>query len=301
MSRRAQVLRTLRARPGLARGLLLAPGSLWLVAFFAIPLLFVVAASLLQRGEFGGVAPGFTLEHYRRFFDPLYLAVVGRTALWAGLATTGCVLLGFPVAWVIARSRRFRNVLLFLVVIPFWTSFLVRTFAMIFLLRDGGLVNTLLLQLGIIGQPLTLLYTPFAVLLGLVYGFLPFMILPVYAALERLDPALLEVAALLGARPLTRLRTVIVPLALPGIVAGCLLVFVSAFGSFLTSDLLGGAKQAMIGNLIQNQFTTARNWPFGSAASLIVMAVVMLAVLGSLRFRDKAPDRARRDSAEAAS
>jgi len=284
----------------LTRGLLLAPGSLWLLVFFAIPLLFVVLASGLHRGEFSGVAPGLTLENYLRFADPLYLEVLGRTALWAGLTTAGCVVLGFPVAWVIARSRRFRNLLLFLVVIPFWTSFLVRTFAMIFLLRDSGLVNSLLLQTGLIHEPLTLLYTPFAVLLGLVYGFLPFMILPVYAALERLDPSLLEAAALLGARPSTRLRTVIVPLAFPGIVAGALLVFVSAFGSFLTSDLLGGAKQAMIGNLIQNQFTTARNWPFGSAASLIVMGVVMLAVLASLRVRDRAPRRLSRQAAEVA-
>ncbi len=286
MSRRG-ALGALRRRPALRRVLLLAPGSLWLTVFFAIPLLFVVVASLMHRGQFGGVAPGFTVEHYRRFFDPLYLAVLARTTLWAALTTAGCVALGFPVAWVVARSRRFRNLLLLLVVIPFWTSFLVRTFAMIFLLRDSGLVNEVLLQLGLIREPLTLLYTPFAVLLGLIYGFLPFMILPVYATLERLDPTLLEAAALLGARPATRLRTVIVPLALPGIIAGGLLVFVSAFGSFLTSDLLGGAKQAMIGNLIQNQFTTARNWPFGSAASLIVMAVVMIAVLGSLRSRDR--------------
>ncbi len=292
MSRRADLLRTLRSRPVLGQWLLLAPGSLWLLAFFAIPLLFVIVASVMHRGEFGGVSSGLTLEHYSRFVDPLYFGVLARTALWALVATASTAVLGFPVAWVIARSRRFRNLLLFLVVIPFWTSFLVRTFALIFLLRDSGLVNDLLLQSGLIREPLALLYTPFAVLLGLIYGFLPFMILPIYATLERLDPALLEAAALLGARPSVRLRTVILPLALPGIVAGCLLVFVSAFGSFLTSDLLGGAKQAMIGNLIQNQFTTARNWPFGSAVSLIVMAVVMIAVLISLRVRDRSPEAA---------
>lgn len=264
------------------------PGSLWLALFFLIPLLLVVAASVMPRGEFGGVEPGFTLEHYGRFVDPLYLRVLGRTALWAGLGTFLCLLLGFPVAWVIARSRRFRNLLLFLVVLPFWTSFLVRTFAMIFLLRDSGLVNSVLLATGIVSHPVSLLYTPFAVLIGLVYGFLPFMILPIYASLERLDGSLLEAAELLGAKPRARFMTVVVPLSLPGIVAGCLLVFVSSFGSFLTSDLLGGAKQAMIGNLVQNQFTIARNWPFGSAASLIVMAVVMVAVVFSLRLRDRA-------------
>ena len=284
---RRDLLRRLRQRPGLGTALLLAPGSLWLLLFFLIPLLLVVAASVMHRGPFGGVEPGFTLEHYGRFLDPLYLRVLGRTVLWAGLGTAACLLLGFPVAWVIARSTRFRNLLLFLVVLPFWTSFLVRTFAMIFLLRDSGLVNSMLISLGIVSQPVSLLYTPFAVLLGLVYGFLPFMILPIYASLERLDPALLEAAELLGARPRARFRTVILPLSLPGVVAGCLLVFVSSFGSFLTSDLLGGAKQAMIGNLVQNQFTIARNWPFGSAASLIVMAIVMAAVLVSLRLRDR--------------
>jgi spermidine/putrescine transport system permease protein len=287
MTLRRDLLRKLRERPGLAGALLLAPGSLWLVLFFLIPLALVVLASVMHRGAYGGIDPGLTLESYRRFLDPLYLGVLGRTALWAGLAALSCLLLGFPVAWVIARSTRFRNLLLFLVVLPFWTSFLVRTFAMIFLLRDSGLVNSLLLATGIVTQPVTMLYTPFAVLLGLVYGFLPFMILPIYASLERLDSSLLEAAELLGARPGARFRTVILPLSLPGVVAGCLLVFVSSFGSFLTSDLLGGAKQAMIGNLVQNQFTIARNWPFGSAASLIVMAVVMGTVLFSLRLRDR--------------
>lgn len=288
MTARRDALRKLRERPGLGTALLLLPGTFWLVLFFLIPLLLVLAASVMHRGEFGGVDPGLTLEHYGRFVDPLYLRVLGRTALWAGLGTFFCLLLGFPVAWVIARSTRFRNLLLFLVVLPFWTSFLVRTFAMIFLLRDSGLVNSVLLATGIVSQPVSLLYTPFAVLIGLVYGFLPFMILPIYASLERLDASLLEAAELLGARPRARFWTVVVPLALPGIVAGCLLVFVSSFGSFLTSDLLGGAKQAMVGNLVQNQFTIARNWPFGSAASLIVMAVVMAAVVFSLRLRDRA-------------
>jgi len=188
------------------------------------------------------------------------------------------LLLGYPVAYVVARARRWRAVLLFLVVLPFWTSFLVRTFAMIFLLRDSGLVNTVLLRLGLIDAPLTLLYTPFAVLLGLVYGFLPFMILPIYASLEKLDPTLLEAAETLGATPLAGFRRITLPLSLPGVVAGCFLVFIPAMGSFLTSDLLGGAKQLMIGNLIQNQFAAARNWPFGSAASFVVTALVLVAV-----------------------
>jgi spermidine/putrescine transport system permease protein len=271
----------------LRTAVLLTPGTLWLGCFFAVPMLLMLAASVLHRGVYGGVAPGFTLEHYRRLLDPLYLTVLGRTLLWAFFATVTCLLLGYPVAWTIARSRRHRTLLLMLIVLPFWTSFLVRTFALIFLLRDTGLVNTLLLRLGLIHEPVALLYTPFAVLLGLVYGFLPFMVLPIYASLEKLDPALLEASATLGARPAAQFFTVILPLSLPGVIAGSLLVFVSALGSFVTSDLLGGAKQVMIGNLVQSQFTTARNWPFGSAISFALMLLVLAAVLASLRLRNR--------------
>ena len=179
-----------------------------------------------------------------------------------------------------------KNLLTFLVVLPFWTSFLVRTFAMIFLMRESGLINAALMGLGIISEPIQLLYTPWAVLVGLVYGFLPFMVLPIYTSLEKLDPALLEAAEVLGARPTARFFRVILPLSMPGVVAGSLLVFIPSLGSYLVSDLLGGAKQMMIGNLVQNQFTSARNWPFGSAASFIVMGLVLVAVVAYLRTRD---------------
>lgn len=266
---------------------LLAPGAVWLLAFFVVPILIMFIYSFMARGVYGGVEPGFTLQHYARFFDPLYLAVLERTFLWSIACTLICLVFGFPVAYVIVRSGRWRNLLLFLVVLPFWTSFLVRTFAMIFLMRDTGLINSWLLKLGVIGQPLTMLYTPFAVMAGLVYGFLPFMILPIYASLEKLDWSLLEAAEVLGARPAARFVRVTLPLTMPGVVAGALLVFVPALGSFLTADLLGGAKQMMIGNLVQNQFSSARNWPFGSAASFIVMALVLAAVMLYLRVRDQ--------------
>ena len=265
---------------------LLAPGGFWLVAFFLIPLLIMFVYSLMPRGIYGGVEPGFTLDHYTRFFDPLYLQVLQRTFAWSIACTVICLLLGYPVAYVIARTRRWRTLLIFLVVLPFWTSFLVRTFAMIFLMRDTGLINSWMLKLGVIQEPLTILYTPFAVMTGLVYGFLPFMILPIYASLEKLDSSLLEAAEVLGARPAARFRRVTLPLSMPGVVAGSLLVFIPALGSFLTSDLLGGAKQVMIGNLVQNQFSSARNWPFGSAASFIVMALVLAAVMWYLRVKD---------------
>lgn len=263
---------------------LVAPAALWLGLFFLVPVLLLLLYSFMLRGTYGGVEPGFTLEHYRRFFDPLYLDILRRTLLAALACTLACLLLGYPVAYVIARSgRRLRQVLLFLVVLPFWTSFLVRTFAMIFLLRDTGLINSWLLGLGLLERPLTLLYTPAAVMAGLVYTFLPFMILPIYASLEKFDWSLLEAAEVLGARPAARFARVTWPLSLPGVVAGSLLVFIPALGSFLPSDLLGGAREMLIGNLVQNQFTAARNWPFGSAASLMLMLVVLAGVVAWLR------------------
>jgi spermidine/putrescine transport system permease protein len=290
---RERALAWLHRRPEARAWSLLAPGGLWLLVFFLIPILIMFVYSLMPRGIYGGVERGFTLEHYARFFDPLYLDVLQRTFVWSIACTVICLVLGYPVAYVIVRSGRWRNLLLFLVVLPFWTSFLVRTFAMIFLMRDTGLINNWLLKLGMVDQPLTILYTPFAVMTGLVYGFLPFMILPIYASLEKLDLSLLEAAEVLGARPRARFRRVTLPLSMPGVVAGCLLVFIPALGSFLTADLLGGAKEMMIGNLVQNQFSSARNWPFGSAASFIVMALVLAAVILYLRVRDQGAGKER--------
>lgn len=268
---------------------LLGPGFGWLLLFFLTPILMMFGYSFMPRGMYGGVESGFTLEHYARFADPLYVKILWRTIVDSTVCTVVCLLLGYPVAYVVARATKWRNLLMFLVVLPFWTSFLVRTFAMIFLLRDTGLINTMLIKLGLVTEdaPLIMLYTPFAVMLGLVYGFLPFMILPIYSSLEKLDLSLLEAAEVLGAKPMARFFRVTLPLSMPGVVAGSLLVFIPALGSFLTSDLLGGAKEIMIGNLVQNQFTTARNWPFGSAASFIVMALVLVAVMLYLRARDR--------------
>ena len=288
---RERALAWLYRRPEARAWALLAPGGFWLLAFFLVPILIMLTYSLMPRGMYGGVERGFTLEHYARFFDPLYLEVLQRTFLWSLVCMGICLVLGYPVAYVIVRSGRWRNLLLFLVVLPFWTSFLVRTFAMIFLMRDTGLINNWLVKLELIQQPLSILYTPFAVMAGLVYGFLPFMILPIYASLEKLDLSLLEAAEVLGARPRACFRRVTLPLSMPGVVAGCLLVFIPALGSFLTADLLGGAKQLMIGNLVQNQFSAARNWPFGSAASFIVMALVLAAVMLYLRVKDQVPGR----------
>src|ERR1022692_498470 len=259
----------------------LLPAWLSMAVLFAAPFAIVLAYSFLTRGVYGGIEPPWTAESYRRLFDPLYLAILWRSVAMAMAATAFCLVLAFPAALFISRAGRRKNLYLQLVMLPFWTSFLVRTYAWIFLLRDTGLFNTALQALGIIHSPLPLLYNDGAVLLGLVYGYLPFMVLPIYATLERLDPALVEAAADLGAPPLATVFQIVVPLSRPGIVAGSVLVFIPCLGAYLTPDLLGGGKTVMLGNLVQNQFTTARDWPFGSAASLVLMlaSALLLAML----------------------
>ena len=263
----------------------LLPARIWMGMFFAAPLAIICCYGFLTRGDYGGVERPWTLENLARLIDPLYAAVVWRSIWIAGVATAFCVILGFPLALFIARAGKHAGLYLQLVLLPFWTSFLIRTYAWIFLLRDTGLVNSALESLGVIRSPLPLLYNDGAVLIGLVYNFLPFFVLPAYATIERLDPALLEAAADLGAPPLSTLFRVTIPVSAPGIVAGAVLVFVPCFGAYLTPDLLGGGKSVMIGNLIQNQFTTARDWPFGSAASMLLMFASALLLAWLMRSR----------------
>ena len=268
------------------RAWFLAPTWATMIALFAAPLAIICGYSLLTRGVYGGVSLPWTIESYQRLADRIYVAIVWRSFWIAGVSTVLCLLLGFPLALFISRSGPRKHLYLSLVILPFWTSFLVRTYAWMFLLRDTGLVNTTLQSVGLIHAPLPLLYNDGAVILGLVYGYLPFTVLPLYASLERLEPSLIEAAADLGARPLTVLWRVIVPLSMPAIRAGAILVFIPCLGTYLTSDLLGGGKSVMIGNLIQNQFTTARDWPFGSAISLTLMAIVLALLLAVVR-RDR--------------
>ena len=265
------------------RSWFLLPAWLWLALLFAAPMAIVLAYSFFSRGVYGGIEQPWNAESYARLADPLYMMVVLRSFAIALAATLLCLVLGFPAALFISRAQRYKNLYLQLVILPFWTSFLVRTYAWLFLLRDTGLVNTVLQSLGLIHTPLPLLYNTGAVLLGLVYGYLPFMVLPIYATLERLDPALIEAAGDLGARPLATLFRVVIPLSKPGIVAGSILVFIPCLGAYLTPDLLGGGRTVLVGNLVQNQFTTARDWPFGAAVSMLLMLLVMLFVWGYLK------------------
>jgi len=265
------------------RAWFLLPAWLWLVALYVAPFAIVLAYSFLTRGVYGGIEQPWTLDSYTRLFDLLYLTILARSFAMALAATALCLVFAFPAALFISRAPRHKNLYLQLVMLPFWTSFLVRTYAWLFLLRDTGLINTALRAIGIIHAPLPLLYNDGAVLLALVYGYLPFMVLPIYATLERLDPALVEAAGDLGARPLATLFRIVVPLSRPGIVAGDVLVFIPCLGAYLTPDLLGGGRTVLVGNLVQNQFTNARDWPFGSAVSILLMALVTLVVRVMLR------------------
>ena len=263
------------ALPGVARWLLLAPLAVWLVAFVVAPALILVAYSFSERDELGRVAFTFTLENYARAFDPVYLAVFGRSVAYAAITTAICAVLAYPVAWTLAQARApWRERLLVLVMIPFWTSFLIRTYAWITILKSEGILNGLLLYTDTIAAPLELLYTPGAVVLGLVYAYLPFMILPIYGSAEKLDPALVEAAHDLGCGPWQSFARVVLPLTRPGLAAGVMMVFVPAIGMFAISDLMGGARVPLIGNVIQDQFVgQARDKPFGAALAVIFMLI----------------------------
>ncbi len=257
--------------------LLLTPAILWLLLLIVAPLVIVLVVSIATRGPYGKTIYAFTPANFLRAFDPLYLRAYWRT-IWIAMTTTLlCAVVSYPVAYYLAlrAPERWKRTLLVLTVIPFWTSFLIRTYAWILLLRSEGVINSALMSSGLIGVPLKLLYSDFAVLVGQVYGELPFMILPIYVALDRLDVRLFEAAQDLGANRFWTFVKVTLPLSRPGLIAGIVLVFIPSLGAFITPDLLGGAKSVMIGNLIQNQFAQL-NQPFGSALSLILTAAVLL-------------------------
>ena len=293
------MIQLIRQHSVLRIGLLLAPVVLTIGFFLAAPLALMGVVSFLEKGVNGGVRWGaYTVEPYIQFLferdldDSLilnsdYLQIFWRS-IWLSILTTALTLLvGFPTALYMAlQSEARRNLLVFLVTIPFWTNLLVRNYSWILLLRTNGLVNDLLIWLGLIDGPLILMPSSFAIAVGLTYSFLPFMVLPIYASLEKLDFRLVEAAYDLGANRRAALRRVIIPLSIPGIVAGALLVFIPSLGAFVTPELLGGGKSLMIGNLIQNQFGSARNWPFGAALAFTLLALVLVTMmLYLLRFK----------------
>jgi len=264
-----------------AQGLLLiSPANLYLFILMILPLLLVTGLSFLSRGTYGQVEFKFNLTNYTRLIDPLYAKVLVYT-LYVGVATTVlCILIGYPLAYFIARApARQRSLLLFLILLPFWTNFIIRIYAWILILREGGILDTILQFLHLTKTSLNILYTPTAVMIGMVYEFLPFMVLPLYTSLEKVENSLLEAAADLGAPPWKAFLRVTLPLSLPGMVAGTILTFIPALGMFVVPDLMGGAKTILIGNVIRNQFLTARDWPFGAAASMVLLILTLVFTL----------------------
>jgi len=265
---------------------LLGPGVFWLILFFNLPLAFVLFISFVERGRAGGIkTPAiFTLGNYQQFFDSLYLGIFGHSVQIAIIVTFWCILAGYPLAYFISqRHPRWRNTLLLLVIIPFWTNFLVRTYALKQVLATEGIINTFLISMSLVGKPLELLFNEFGVVLGLIYGYLPFAVLPMYASIEKFDYSLMEAAADLGANSRRAFLRVMLPMTMPGVVAAFVLVFVPVVGAFITPDIMGGGKVEMIGTLINRQFGVARNWPFGSAISLILMLLVLIGVIAYFR------------------
>jgi len=259
---------------------LAAPTILWLVIFFVLPLAVVLVFSFMSRGRGGVAIMPFTLDHYQRTFGVFFI-ILQRSIGLAALTTVVCLLVGYPLAFFISTRRRriVQQIALFLVILPFWTNFLIRTYAWRILLGEEGTINGVLLSLGLISEALPLLNTQLAVLIGLVYGFLPFMVLPIYASVERFNFRFVDAAHDLGANDVRTFTRVVLPLTLPGVLAGCALVFIPSVGAFVTPDLLGGTKGLMIGNLINKQFGGSGNMPLGSALSIVMMAVVMISLL----------------------
>ena len=273
------------------RRLLLLPAIALILTFGVLPLFIILIYSFLEPGAYGGVKWEFSTDAYVQFlferdlfddtltFTTAYLEIYWRSLSLAAVTTVFSLLIGFPCAYVIAtKPESQRNIWLFLITIPFWTNLLIRTYAMLLIVRDQGIINGFLVGIGIIDQPIVILYTDFAVGLGLIYSYLPFMVLPIYASLEKLDFRLVEAGFDLYADRKKVLRKIVLPLAMPGVVAGSILVFIPSLGSFITPVLLGGGTELMIGNMIQLQFGSSRNWPFGSAAALILMTTVLIAL-----------------------
>lgn len=301
----AAVKADLDRRTAFRRVFLLAPALFVVVLFGVCPLFIILIYSFLDAGAYGGVNWVYSSEAYVQFlferdlfdpsilaFNPDYLGIFGRSVLLSLFATVASLLIGFPAAYFMAtRPRNTRNFWLLLITLPFWTNLLVRTFAMMLIIRDEGFFNIALQWLGLIDKPIIIIYTDFAVGLGLLYSFLPFMVLPLYASLEKIDFRLVEAGFDLYATRGRVLRRIIIPLAMPGIIAGCILVFIPGLGAYVTPTMLGGGRNLMIGNLIALQFGGSRNWPFGSALALILMAVVLVFLMIYVRVSSERSER----------
>jgi spermidine/putrescine transport system permease protein len=261
-----------------------APGALWIALLFAVPLFLVLALSFGHVDDFGRGVYGFDSANYKDVFDSTYVPVLVRSVTYALVTVILCLAIGYPVAYFIARfGGKYRYVLIAALVIPFFVNYLVRTYAWVALLADEGLVNNWLIDLGLTDAPIQMINTPFAVIGGLTYGYIIFMILPLYGSIERMDPSVIEAGKDLYGSPLQTFIHVTLPATQPGILAGCVLVFLPAVGDFVSAQLLGGPDTYMVGNLIQDQFFAASNWPFGSALTVVMMAFLAVWMVFYLR------------------
>ncbi|MGP1410548.1 MAG: ABC transporter permease [Peptoanaerobacter stomatis] len=262
------------------KSLLSTPYILWTLLFTVIPLIIIFVFSISSSNQIGKISFNFTIDKYKQFFEPIYIDVFFRSVKLSLYSTIVCLIVGYPVAYIIAnKGLRIRNFLIIFILLPQWTNFLLRTYAWMSILKDNGPINSFLLRVGIINEPLTLLYTDGAVLMGMVYNFLPYMILPIYTVILKIDKNYIEAARDLGANTVTTFRKIIFPLSMPGVVSGVIMVFMPAISTFVISDLLGGGHSMLMGNLIQNQFLAARNWQFGSAISMILILIILISML----------------------
>lgn len=262
------------------KSLLSAPYLLWTVLFTIVPLFIIFIFSINDSSSIGQISFNFTISKYKQFFEPIYIDVFFRSIKLSLYSTIACLIIGYPVAYIIAnRGVKVRNFLILFIILPQWTNFLLRTYAWMSILKDNGPINTFLMNIGLIKEPLTLLYTDGAVLMGMVYNFLPYMILPIYTVILKIDKSYIEAARDLGADSIKTFKKIILPLSMPGVVSGIIMVFMPAISTFVISDLLGGGHSMLMGNLIQNQFLAARNWQFGSAISMILIMIILITML----------------------
>lgn len=252
------------------------PYVFWSVIFTVVPLITIVVYSFSGRDAFGNIVYEFSLDNYKMFFTPIYMNVLWRSIKLSVYSTAICLILGYPMAYIIANAKGAKqNLMVMLFIVPLWTNFLLRTYAWMGLLRDQGIINEILMGIGLINEPIQMLYTSGAVMLGMVYNYLPFMVLPIYSILVKIDTSLLEAARDMGANEYQVFTKVLFPLSFPGVATGIIMTFMPAVSTFVISDLLGGGQTILLGNLIQNQFMAARNWQFGSAVSVLMMLMLV--------------------------
>ncbi|MBU3180870.1 ABC transporter permease [Clostridium psychrophilum] len=269
----------MKKKINISTGFTITPISFWMILLVAIPLLYIVFISFMQRGDDGGIVYIPTISNYTKMANPLYVKVFWDSLVVALVTTVFTLGFGYPFAYFAAKIKKYKIIIMLLIMAPFLTNSLIRTYGWIVILSTGGVLNHLLIKIGIIKEPLKMLYSYFAVMIGMIYTMFPFMVLPIYNSIDKMDKTYIEAAKDLGASRWKTFRTITVPLTMPGIVAGCILVFIPSVGLFFIPDLMGGSNVMLIGNLIENQFLSANDWPFGAALSIVMIFLSLILIL----------------------